>query len=261
LNRKSARTQEAKPAEEQITVPVDPIFDAATFDAVQAMLKAKNPRSVPPRVVTGPILLTGIATCGRRGGGMTPRTGKSGRYRNYTCATCARKSKSARKGRSIPMQKLDQLVTDRLAEKLLAPDRVGKLLAGLLERQSSRDEGYALSLTALRTKLADAENRLGRLYATIESGIADPSDATLKERVAVVKSERDIAQVSFDRVVVEMRPETRISEEKIASFVEVMRKNVLSGDTPFRRAYIRSMIDQVEVDDAEIHIHGRQTVL
>src|SRR5580704_6098962 len=88
--------------------------------------------------------------------------------------------------------------------------------------------------------------------AASESGIADPSDATLKERMATVKSERDIAQVSFDRAVAEMRPETPLSEEKIATFVEVMRKNVLNGDTPFRRAYIRSIIDQMEVDDAEI---------
>ena len=116
-------------------------------------------------------------------------------------------------------------------------------------------------MTALRAKLADAESRLGRLYAAIESGIADPRDVALKERVAVVKSERDIAQVSFDRAVAEMRPETRISEDKIAAFVEIMRKNVMSGDAPFRRAYIRSMIDQVEVDDTEIRIHGRQTVL
>jgi site-specific DNA recombinase len=79
--------------------------------------------------------------------------------------------------------------------------------------------------------------------------------------MATVKSERDIAQVSFDRAVAEMRPETPVSEEKIATFVEVMRKNVLNGDTPFRRAYIRSIIDQMEVDDAEIRIHGRQTIL
>jgi hypothetical protein len=32
-----------------------------------------------------------------------------------------------------------------------------------------------------------------------EGGIANPSDATLKERVAGVKNERDIAQVAFDR--------------------------------------------------------------
>jgi site-specific DNA recombinase len=40
-----------------------------------------------------------------------------------------------------------------------------------------------------------------------------------------------------------------------------MRANVLNGDMPFRRAYIRSVIDQVEVDDEEIRIIGRGTVL
>ena len=40
-----------------------------------------------------------------------------------------------------------------------------------------------------------------------------------------------------------------------------MRNNILTGDTPFRRAYIRSVIDQVEVDDTEIRIVGRRSVL
>jgi site-specific DNA recombinase len=42
---------------------------------------------------------------------------------------------------------------------------------------------------------------------------------------------------------------------------EVMRKNVQSGETPFRRAYIRSVIDQAELDDTEIRIIERKSVL
>lgn len=261
FNRKVWKTREAKPEADQVAVAVDPIIDAATFDAVQAMLKAKNPKATPPRVVTGPILLTGIATCASCGGGMTLRTGKSGRYRYYTCATCAQQGKSACKGRSIPMDKLDRIVTERLADELLTPERVGKLLASLMERQASKDQDFTLRLTALRAKLSDAEERLKRLYGAIESGIADPSDATLKDRIAAVKTERDIAQVAFDRAVAEMRPDTKITEERIAAFTEAMRANVLSGETPFRRAYIRSVIDQVEVDDVEIRIIGRKSVL
>ena len=58
-----------------------------------------------------------------------------------------------------------------------------------------------------------------------------------------------------------MTPEARITGDKIAAFVETMRQNVLSGDTAFRRAYLRAVIDNVEVDDTEIRIHGRRTVL
>ena len=261
FNRKVWKTRKAKPDADHVPVAVDPIIDAETFDAVQAALKSRNPKILPPRVVTGPILLTGIATCAGCGGGMTLRTGKTGRYRYYTCSTCARQGKSACKGRSIPMDKLDRLVTERLADRLLTPERVGNLLAGLMERQAAKNEDHTARLTALRAKISDSESRLGRLYAAIESGVADLNDQTLKDRVAAIKTERDLAQIAYDRAVAETNPRARITDEKIAKFVETMRSNVLTGDTPFRRAYIRSVIDQVEVDDDEIRIWGRKDVL
>lgn len=261
FNRTDSKTRAAKPAAEHVVVPVDPIIDAAIFDAVQAQLKARNPKVAPPRVVTGPILLTGLATCATCGGGMTIRTGKSGRYRYYVCAATAQKGKDACPGRSLPMERLDEAVTERIGAQLLTPERVGELLRGLMNRQTKRDADLASRLTALRRKLTDAEGRLGRLYQAIENGIADANDPTLKDRVAAIKTERDIAQATFDRAVTEMRPEARITEDKIASFVATMRDNVLSGDTAFRRAWLRSVIDKVEVDDTEIRIHGRRTVL
>ncbi|WP_348533610.1 recombinase family protein [Hyphomicrobium sp. CS1GBMeth3] len=193
FNRKVWKTREAKPEADQITVPVEPIIEASLFDAVQARLRERNPKVTAPRVVSGPILLTGIATCASCGGGMTLRTGKSGRYRYYTCSVCARKGKTVCKGRSIPMEKLDRLVSEKLAERLLTPERVAKLLEGLVQRQSSRDEDYAKRLAALQAKLNSAEARLRRLYDAIEAGIADPSDATLKDRLVAAKQERDIA--------------------------------------------------------------------
>jgi hypothetical protein len=41
------------------------------------------------------------------------RTGNSGRYRYYTCATRAQQGKVACNGRSIPMEKLDRLMSER----------------------------------------------------------------------------------------------------------------------------------------------------
>ncbi|WP_254701247.1 hypothetical protein [Neorhizobium galegae] len=41
----------------------------------------------------------------------------------------------------------------------------------------------------------------------------------------------------------------------------VLRGNQQQGAIPFRRAYLRAVIDQVEVDDEEIRIHGRRDVL
>ncbi|PWK60784.1 hypothetical protein [Aminobacter sp. AP02] len=159
------------------------------------------------------------------------------------------------------MDRLDTLVTERLAETLFTADRVRAILGGLLERQASRSEDQAHRMTALQSKVADAEGRLSRLYQAIETGVADFADPTLKDRVADLKTERDMAKAALERAFAELRPETRITEEKIALFANLMRENVTKGPIPFRRAYLRAVIDQVEVDDAEVRIHGRRDVL
>ena len=71
----------------------------------------------------------------------------------------------------------------------------------------------------------------------------------------------DITRTAYDRAIAETNPRIRITPDRIAASVEVMRKNVLTGETSFRRAYLRAVIDQVEVDDTEIRIIGRKSVL
>jgi site-specific DNA recombinase len=41
------------------------------------------------------------------------------------------------------MDKLDRLVSEKMAEKLLTPERVRRLLSGLMNRQSARDEDHS----------------------------------------------------------------------------------------------------------------------
>src|SRR5271166_3399047 len=69
---------------------VPPIIEPPEFEAVQALLKSRSPALTAPRITSGPTLLTGICFCAGCGRAMTLRTGKSGRYRYYTCSTKAR---------------------------------------------------------------------------------------------------------------------------------------------------------------------------
>jgi site-specific DNA recombinase len=74
---------------------------------------------------------------------MMLRTGTSenGRvYRYYTCSNCATKGKTVCKGRSIPMEKLDRLVTDHLMERLFKPERLSAILASLSLRRAEKAE-------------------------------------------------------------------------------------------------------------------------
>lgn len=78
------------------------------------LLKTRSLALTAPRVVSGPTLLTVICFCATCGGAMTLRTGKSGRYRYYTCSTKARQGETGCKGRTVPMEKLDSVVAEHL---------------------------------------------------------------------------------------------------------------------------------------------------
>ncbi len=188
-----------KPASEIVTAEVSPLIDQATFDALQAHLRASNPKVTPARVVSGPTLLTGICFCADCGGAMTLRTGKGGRYRYYTCSIKARQGETGCKGRSIPMEKLDNLVADHIEDRLLQPERLEEVLASVLDRRQERAERRREHIAGLHQRAAEADLRLKRLYDAIESGVADLDDPALKDRIAGLKAIRDQAQAEAER--------------------------------------------------------------
>lgn len=139
---KRAKSTQLKSVSE-IVVEVPSLIDQSTFDVVQAHLRARKPltpRSRPPASSAVPLCLTGICFCAKCGGAMTLRTGKGGQYRYYTCCTKARQGGTGCKGRSIPMEKLDNLVAGHIEEQLLQPERLEEVLASVLDRRQERAE-------------------------------------------------------------------------------------------------------------------------
>ncbi len=71
---RNGRTQELNDPQSVVEIPVPTIVPLPLFEAVQAKLTRNNPKVTAPRVVNGPILLTGLAVCATCGSWMT-RTG------------------------------------------------------------------------------------------------------------------------------------------------------------------------------------------
>ena len=157
---KRSKSKELKPVSEVIAVAVPPLIDQATFDAVQAHLRARNPKVTPARVVSGPTLLTGICFCAGCGGAMMLRTGKGERYRYYTCSIKARQGETGCKGRSIPMEKMDKLVAGHIEERLLQPERLEEVLASVLDRRQERTERRREHIAELNKRAAETDLRL-----------------------------------------------------------------------------------------------------
>lgn len=263
FNRRCSKTLRDKPEAERIVVSVPPIIERGEFEAVAASLKSRDPRVAAPRAVTGPILLTGLAVCASCDGAMTLRTGtsKSGAtHRYYTCSTCARQGKTACKGRSIPMAKLDNLVTDSLVDHLFEPRHLTALLTSVSERRASQALEIDKRVATLQSELTDTEAKLKRLYKMVEDGIAELDDI-LKDRIASLKLDRERTSTTLDRIRAQAAPPTAFDPAVIESFGRVMRENITSGETPFRKAYIRAVVDRVEVDDGVVRIVGDKATL
>jgi hypothetical protein len=194
---------------------------------------------------------------------MTLRTGTSSTgaiHRYYTCCTCARKGKSACKGRSIRMDKLDGLVTDHLIDRLLDPDRLAVLLSSLKARRAENADGVSKRMMALQREVTDAEDRLKRLYRLVEDGMTELDDV-LKDRLDSLKANRDRARAALEAAKSQQASHIHIDPALIESFGRTMRENLTTGSTPFRKAYLRSLIDIIEVDDTQIRIKGSKDVL
>ena len=171
------------------------------FLQVQSLLKGRNPRVMPPRIVSGPILLTGLAVCATCDGGMTLRTGTSHTgaiHRYYTCSTCARAGKTACKGRSIRMDKLDSLVTGHIVDRLLDPERLGTMLSSMASRRAAKAATVDERIGILEREAFDTDDRLRRLYKLVEDGVTEQDDI-LKDRLVALKADRDRAHAALER--------------------------------------------------------------
>jgi site-specific DNA recombinase len=263
FNQREAKTGRSKPANEIIEVAVPAIIEQPAFDRAQRSLKARDPRVLPPRVVTGPILLTGLAHCATCGGAMTLRTGtsKSGNvHRYYSCSTAARVGKTGCKGRSIAMDRLDGLVTTHLADRLLGPNRLAGLLTSLTEKRASSDAEVQERARVLQQEIAQADDKLCRLYKMVEDGVTD-IDKTLADRLAALKLDRDRAKAALERIKVQLAPQLTLDADQVERFGAFMRERITTGETTFRKAYLRSIVDAIEVDDKVIRIHGSKASL
>jgi site-specific DNA recombinase len=257
------RTGRRKPESDIVYSDAPAIIEQETFDRVQTSLRARNPRVTPSRVITGPILLTGLAVCATCGGGMTLRTGTSHRgdvYKYYACSTHARQGKTRCKGRSIRMDKLDTLVTRHLSERLFEPARLAELLTALASRRADKAAAAERRGALLEREANDADARLRRLYRLVEDGIAE-MDGALKDRIAALRAARDGAMAALERAKSGARQTARLGPTQIEQFGRVMRENLTTGEIPFRKAYLGSIVDRIEVDDREVRILGRKDVL
>ncbi len=244
----------------------------AALDRAQDIRRGASPPQIPQSYGdAGPRLQRPHAAdrhllCAKWGGAMTLRTGRSSTgatYRYYACSTKARQGKTGCKGRTIPMDKLDHLVADHIGDRLLQPKRLETVLASVIDRRQEGAERRREHLAELHRRIAEADQRLGRLFDAIEAGMIDKDDAMAKERMASLKALRDQAAADAERtqLALDSSGNQGVSPDMLKGFARKARERIRLDDGGYRRDHLRALAQRVEVADDEVRIMGSKSEL
>jgi site-specific DNA recombinase len=259
--RQNSKTRALHAKADWVELPCPVIIDPQTFAAAQRRLKLNNPKVTPPRIVNGPTLLTGLALCDRCGSPMRLRTGKGGKYRYYTCSAAADKGKSACKGTTISMPKLDELVLSQLEQRVFEPTRLLKLLNTLSDQFQRQSATADTELKSLRRAKAEIERKLDNLYGAIEQGGLG-SDSRLKDRITQLQRELETQrQLLRQRETRKATTTGRLDQTKIEAFASAMRERLRGTDPQFRKSYVRLFVSEVTVADHQVTIKGPKAAI
>ena len=133
-----------------------------------------------------------------------------------------------------------------------------RVLSDLAERQHKSNEDVAARLAKLEQACAEAATKLDRLYSLVEDGEADD---LLSERITRLRNERDRSKHALAKVKALAAPQVVVDAEMAAQFAAPLTDKLANADVQAKKAYLRSIIDRVEVGDAKVLILGQESTL
>lgn len=256
-----SRTQKKRPPEEWVKTSIPAIIDAATFEHVRAKRESRAPEKAPPRRTSSPTLLTGLLKCGVCGGSLTLATGKSGRYKYYKCTSRQNKGNHACPSCNLPMEKLDALVLNQLADKVFAPDRLHAIMTALRKRLKTSKDSQQERINQLNRQLKQTEERQHRLLEAIETGTIDLDEVTQRHAQQLKASREalliELAGVRRDHSL----PVDQIKASQIDNFGKLLRQRLMSSDSGFAKSYLNLLVDEIVVQDRTATIKGSYAAL
>ncbi len=261
FNKKNMRSNETKPEVEWVVVPIPPLIDRPVFKAVADKRHARSPAVTPSRVVSSPTLLTGLLKCDNCGAGMTTATGKGGRYRYYKCNTRIGQSSNACCTPAVSMAKMDNLVLNAFADKVLTTERMKEMLREMKQHLKNAHARQGDVLMPLQKELNDLETATNRLYEAVEKGLL-PMDETLRERAQKNKARREavLIEIAGARRQKEM-PISLLTAGQLESFSSALRTRVLNREGGFSKRYLREFVNEIRFDGKRVVMRGKKSSL
>ncbi len=195
------------------------------------------------------LFFVGLLKCGKCGGAMTTRTGKSksGLYFYYVCY-----NKLQRKcdQETLPARKVDDFLTKEILDYILNEETLKELAKRLEKVLRKENNSYAEKELRLKREKEHIEQQLNNLVRAVASGI-DPE--AVKDEVNRLKWRKDVVEAELSRIkrlkVLSIAPVIRPSEIR-AMFEEFVN----SKDYHSIRTLFKTLVKEIVYNDRAFEI-------
>ena len=262
-----ATSRVAVPREEWIEIPVPPLVEPTTFEAVRDQLK-ENRRRKRDREPSQLWLLQGLMVCQRCGyayyGKIAPRSRQPG-TRKYDPANilryyrCTGADGHRFNGNAIchngPVRgdQLEQIVWDQVRSILEEPSRVANEYR---RRISQARDGTAMpdEIVRLDHQITTIQRGIGRLIDSYAEGVIDkaefePRIAGLKQRLSRLQ-ERHQAELE----TAEIERDLSLVLSRLEDFSAKVKNRLYDLDRSSMKDIIRTLVRRIEINESRIEV-------
>ena len=231
-----------------------PIVDRETYERVQVKLGERAPKITHPRVVHSEYILSGLLKCKNCNAAMVGHAVKSGKFFYYMCGNARRRGRRRCTTPLLPKERIENFVIDRLKRFILTEENLEELVKMINADLGRQCESENTRLQIINTQLGETEDRLAKLYDALETG--EFKGGELAPRIKELfqkKEELQQAKIEAEEVLKYHTIELA-SRAVVHDYVKDLRKLLEESSIIPRKAFLRSFVDQIEVDDTNAKV-------
>ena len=225
------------------------------FYKVQNSMNDRAPKVTHPRVTSSHYLLSGLVRCNKCGAAYIGYGAKSGRFHYYVCGTTYSKGKEICPSQHLPKDRVEKFVTEKIKDHLLTDENLTDLVKLCNEELDGSIKNFKERIEVIDSEIEQWQGRLERLYDFVETRAIDP--VRMGNRIAEVQDKiEELRRAKFE---IEEALHTRrlepIEPRIVLDYVKDLKEFLDESNIFERRAFLRSFIESIDVDDHQITLN------
>ena len=158
------------------------------------------------------------------------------------------------------MQKLDQIVVNAISDHVLRSDRLQCLLVKWIERASQSETARREEIRQLRSRMSRLESESANVIKLVRIGRFNADDPQIATELDQIARQKNAISADIDMLERQADGQRKITPQVLEKFGRVLREK-LGREVAVRSAYVKLLVDRVEVGNHKIRIVGSKSAL